>query len=171
MPEHSQPNSIPVTEPNALYVGEGVCVKGEISVPGILVVDGTIEGNVNARAAWVSPSGVIKGTIVATEAEIHGTISETVEVKQLLVVHATGRVLGDVRYGELQLEKGAVISGTLSCVADQKEAAVESVLGKADRPKVVHRTEPRSMNGAGNGAANGAAVHAALPPADYRVAS
>jgi cytoskeletal protein CcmA (bactofilin family) len=172
----SQHSNIPAGEPNTLYVGQGVCVKGDLLVPGIVVVDGVIEGNVNGRAVWVSPSGVVKGTIVVTEAEIHGTISETIEVKQLLIVHATGRVLGDVRYGELQLEKGAVISGTLSCVSDQKDAAVESVLGKADRPKVVHRLEPSrplngAGNGAGNGAVNGAAPHGKLPPADYRAAS
>lgn len=125
MAEHSQHSNILSGEPNTLYVGQGVCVKGDISVPGIVVVDGTVEGTVDARAIWVSPSGVIKGTIVATEAEIRGTVSETIEIKQLLIVHATGRVLGDVRYGELQLEKGAVISGTLSCVSDEKETAVE----------------------------------------------
>jgi cytoskeletal protein CcmA (bactofilin family) len=170
MAEHSQHSNILSGEPNTLYVGQGVCVKGDISVPGIVVVDGTVEGTVDARAIWVSPSGVIKGTIVATEAEIRGTVSETIEIKQLLIVHATGRVLGDVRYGELQLEKGAVISGTLSCVSDEKETAVESVLGKSERPKVVHRIEPsRPVNGAAVG--NGAALHGKLPPADYRVAS
>jgi cytoskeletal protein CcmA (bactofilin family) len=175
MAEHSQHNSIPAIEPNTLYVGQGVCVKGDLSVPGIIVVDGTVEGHVSARAVWVSPSGSIKGTVVATEAEIHGTISETLEVKQLLVVHATGRVLGDVRYGELQLEKGAMLSGTLSCIDEQKDSLVEPMLGKFDRPKVLHRIEPsRPLNGASNGVGNGAAngaLHAVLPPADYRVAS
>jgi cytoskeletal protein CcmA (bactofilin family) len=171
MAEHSQ-HTNPAIEPNALHVGLGVSVKGDLSVPGIVVVDGLIEGHVAARAIWVSPSGVIKGTIVATEAEIHGEISESIEVKQLLVVHATGRVLGDVRYGELQLEKGAVITGTLACVSGQKEAAVEPLLGKAERPKVLHRLEPsRPLNGSANGKTNGAGLHVGLPEADYRAAS
>jgi cytoskeletal protein CcmA (bactofilin family) len=171
MAEQSQHSNILAGEPNALYVGQGVSVKGDISVPGIIVVDGTVEGNVCGRAVWVSPTGVIKGSIIATEAEIHGTISETIEVKQLLTVHPTGRVLGDVHYGELQLEKGGVISGTLSCVSNQKEM-VETVLGKDERPKVIHRIEAvRSANGAGNGHVNGAGLHGMLPPADYRAAS
>src|ERR1044071_1241507 len=113
MAERSQHQSFPIVEPDTLYVGKGVCVKGDLSVPGVVVVDGEVEGSVSARAVWVSPTGSIKGTIVAAEAEIHAAISELVEIKQLLVIHATGRVTGDVRYGELQLEKGAVISGTL----------------------------------------------------------
>lgn len=171
MAEQSQHSNILGGEPNALYVGQGVTIKGDIAVPGIVVVDGTLEGNVCARAVWVSPSGVIKGSIAATEAEIHGTISETIEVKQLLTVHPTGRVSGDVHYGELQLEKGGVIAGTLCCVSDQKET-VEPVLGKVERPKVIHRIEQlRPLNGAGNGLANGAGLHGMLPPADYRAAS
>jgi len=169
MAEQSQHSNILTGEPNALYVGQGVSIKGDISVPGIVVVDGMVEGNVCARAVWVSPSGVIKGSIVATEAEIHGTISETIEVKQLLTVHPTGRVSGDVHYGELQLEKGGVIAGTLCCVSDQRET-VEPVLGKTERPKVIHRNDAlRAVNG--NGYANGVGLHGMLPPADYRAAS
>jgi cytoskeletal protein CcmA (bactofilin family) len=170
MADHSQHH--PAAEPNALYVGQGVSMKGDLSVPGTLVVDGLVEGNIDARAVWVSPSGAIKGTIVATEAEIHGEISEAIEVKQLLVVHATGRVLGDVRYGELQLEKGAVVSGTLACVSGPKEAAIEPLLGKSERPKVLRRLEPsRPLNGSGNGKSNESGIHAGLPEADYRAAS
>jgi cytoskeletal protein CcmA (bactofilin family) len=156
--------TIPAIEPNTLYIGLGVCVKGEVTVPGIVVVDGVVEGNVNARAVWVSESGSIKGTIVATESEIHGTVSESVQVKQLLSVHSTGRVLGDIRYGELQLEKGAVLSGTLSCVTDEQAPVVESVLGKVERPRVVHRAE-------GNRPLNGAVMNGMLPPPDFRAAS
>jgi cytoskeletal protein CcmA (bactofilin family) len=169
MAEHNQ-QSFPTVEPDTLYVGEGVCIKGDLSVPGVVVIDGQVEGNVAARAVWVSPTGSIKGTIAATEAEIHGTISETIAVKQLLVVRASGRVSGDVRYGELQLEKGAVISGTLACMSAQEEAAVEPLLGKSGQPKVVQRLEPsRPVNG--NALTNGAGLHVGLPPADYRVAS
>jgi cytoskeletal protein CcmA (bactofilin family) len=171
MAAHDQQQSFPNVEPNALHVGEGVCVKGDISVPGILVVDGQVEGSVNARAVWVSPTGAIKGAIAATEAEIYGAVSETIVVNQLLVVHAGGRVTGDVRYGELQLEKGAVISGTLACVSDPKEETIEPVLGKSERPKVLRRIEgQRALNG-GSGQTNGSGLHVGLPPADYRVAS
>jgi cytoskeletal protein CcmA (bactofilin family) len=173
MADRSQDSHIPTIEPNTLYVGQGVCIKGDVLVPGIVVVDGLIEGNVAGRAVWVSESGSIKGKVVATEAEIHGTVSETIEVKQLMVVHSTGRVLGDIRYGELQLEKGAVLSGTLSCVSDEQAPVVESVLGISDRPRIVRRIETARapLNGASGAATNGSGMNGVLPPADYRVAS
>lgn len=167
MADHSPDNDSRTIEPNTLYIGQGVSVKGDISVPHIVVVDGAVEGSVTARAIWVGPSGTIKGKIVATEAEIHGTISEKIEVKQLLLVHATGRVSGDVSYGELMLEKGAIISGTISSIefrSDQKEPKLEQVLDKSERPMIVRRIEPvRPLNGAG--------VHAKLPAAEFRAAS
>jgi cytoskeletal protein CcmA (bactofilin family) len=167
MPDHSQDSDNASIEPNALYIGQGVSVKGDISVPNIVVVDGSVEGNVTGRAIWVGPSGAIKGKIVATEAEIHGMISEKIEVKQLLLIHATGRVAGEVCYGELQIEKGAIISGAFSSIdleSDKKESKVEQVLGKPERPPVIRRIEP-------NRARNGASMHTKIPAADFRDAS
>lgn len=167
MTDHSQDNDGQTIEPNALYIGQGVSVKGDIVVSNIVVVDGSAEGNVTARAIWVGQSGAIKGKVVATEAEIHGTISETIEVKQLLFVRATGRVAGDVRYGELHVEKGAIIAGTFSSIdlqSDKKEPMVEQLLGKPERPTVMRRIEPsRPRNGAG--------MSTKLPAADFRDAS
>ena len=102
------------SEKNVAYIGEGVSLKGEISVPDVFVVDGGVEGDVTARAIHVGPEGSVKGNIVSTDADIHGTITEKIEVKQLLTVRSTGRIEGSVSYGEVQIERGAVIAGTFS---------------------------------------------------------
>jgi len=154
-------------EANAIYIGDGASVNGDIVVPQVIVVDGSVEGNVTARAVWVGPSGVIKGKIVATEAEIFGTVSEMIEVKQLLYVHSTGRVSGNVSYGELLLEKGAIITGTFSSTdsqADGIEPKPELILSASERPAILHRIEP-------NRATNGSGGHTTLPSADFRAAS
>ena len=36
-------------EPKVAYIGEGVVIKGELSAPDTVVVDGLIEGEVSAR--------------------------------------------------------------------------------------------------------------------------
>src|SRR3990172_187631 len=118
-------------EPDTIYVGEGASVKGDVLAPKMLVVDGCIEGSVTGHAIWVGPSGEIKGQIVVDEAEIYGKISEKIEIKQLLLVHTAGHVSGDIIYGELQLEKGAILSGTLSrneLQHDDKGPKLEQVL-------------------------------------------
>lgn len=108
---------------NVAYIGAGVTLKGEISVPDLIVVDGTIEGDITARVVCVGQSGVIRGNISATEADISGSITDHIEIKQLLIVRATGRVEGKVMYDEIELEKGAVVTGDLSATDDYRAVA------------------------------------------------
>jgi cytoskeletal protein CcmA (bactofilin family) len=167
MTDKIQANDIRKIEPDTIYVGEGASVKGDILAPNMLVVDGSIEGSVIGHAIWVGPSGVIKGKVVVDEAEIYGKISEKIEVKQLLFVHTAGQVFGEITYGELQLEKGAILSGTLlhnELQSDKKEEPKpEQVLGKSERPAVLRLIEPGILP---NG--NGAGLNVHLPVSDIR---
>jgi cytoskeletal protein CcmA (bactofilin family) len=112
-----------------LYIGEGVTVKGEISVPDTLVVCGTIEGDVTVGNLVVGETGVIKGRIVvAQNAEISGKVFEKLDVKCLMILRSTSRVDGNVSYGMLQIEQGASIAGGISSTdyrPDQRQAKPE----------------------------------------------
>jgi cytoskeletal protein CcmA (bactofilin family) len=166
MTDTVQAKDIRKIEPDTIYVGEGASVKGDILAPNMLVVDGCIEGSVTGHAIWVGPSGEIKGKIVVDEAEIFGKISEKIEVKQLLYVHAAGRVVGEITYGELQLEKGAILSGTLAhndLQPDKEKPTPEPVLGKSERPAIMRVIESGSLP---NG--NGAGLNVHLPASDIR---
>lgn len=115
---------------NAVYIGAGVTLKGEISVPDLIVVDGAVEGDVTARVVCVGRTGVIRGNIAATEADISGWITDQIDIEQLLIVRSTGRVEGRVIYGEIELEKGAVVSGDLSAAGDYRTVARPVAQGK-----------------------------------------
>jgi cytoskeletal protein CcmA (bactofilin family) len=121
--EHTIPDA------NRLYIGEGVTIKGEISVPDTLVVCGVLEGDVTVGNLIVGETGAIKGRItVAENAEISGKVYEKLDVKCLLILRATGRVDGNISYGLLQIEQGASIAGGLSSTdyrAEQKPPKVE----------------------------------------------
>lgn len=99
-------------EPNTLYIGKGVTIKGDISVSRLVIVEGRVEGRIFAHAVWVGPSGSLKGMLYAAEAELHGLVSDKIVVTERLRIHPTGRVVGDVNYRELILERGGTISGT-----------------------------------------------------------
>lgn len=148
---------------NAAYIGAGVTLKGEISVPDLVVVDGTIEGDITARVVCVGQSGVIRGNISATEADISGSITDHIEIKQLLIVRSTGRVEGKVMYGEIELEKGAVVTGDLSATDDyravtksspQKTSASESAPAPLKSSGSSIEKIDEAVRAAKNGAAN-----------------
>ena len=50
--------------------------------PDVIVVDGTIEGNVSARSIRVGATGIIKGNVTSEDADVHGSLSEKVEVTE-----------------------------------------------------------------------------------------
>jgi cytoskeletal protein CcmA (bactofilin family) len=125
-------------DPSRLYVGEGVTIKGEISVPDTLVVCGTLEGDVTVGNLIVGETGVIKGRIVvAQNAEISGKVFDKLDVKCLMILRSTSRVDGNVSYGMLQIEQGATIAGGISST----EYKPEQRQTKPEQP-VRHEPQP-----------------------------
>ena len=92
-------------------VGLGTVVIGEISVPELLVVEGTVEGNVKTKTLRVGANGVIKGKVFASNADIQGVLAEDVEVEDSLLLRSTSRTEGHVKCGKVQVEEGAAIKG------------------------------------------------------------
>jgi cytoskeletal protein CcmA (bactofilin family) len=136
------------TMPDAsrLYIGEGVTIKGEISVPDTLVVCGSVEGDVSVGNLVVGETGVIKGRIiVAQNAEISGKVYEKLDVKCLMILRSTSRVDGNVSYGMLQIEQGATIAGGISST----EYRPEQQKPKAEQPARQEQRPPQSVLGNG----------------------
>jgi cytoskeletal protein CcmA (bactofilin family) len=115
------------SQENVVYVGPGVTLKGEISTSDTVVVDGSVEGEISAGVVIVGPSGDVRGKIFAVEADISGSVTDHIEIEQLLLVRSTGRLVGRAIFGEIELERGAVVTGEISS-ADKSPAV-------ANRPK------------------------------------
>jgi cytoskeletal protein CcmA (bactofilin family) len=118
-------------EPKVAYIGEGVVIKGELSAPDTVVVDGLIEGELSARCVRVGVTGSLKGSVTVTDADIRGTVTDKLEVQQLLTVRSTGRVEASISYGELQIEKGAIIAGDISSTDVRSAKGSEQSPGRA----------------------------------------
>jgi len=115
-------NESRLAETNSAHIGEGVTFKGAITVPDVIVVDGIVEGDVTARTVRVGVSGSIKGTVTSIDAEVHGRLCDKVEVKEFLLVRSTGRIEGSLAYGDVQVERGAVLSANVSSTRGKEEA-------------------------------------------------
>jgi cytoskeletal protein CcmA (bactofilin family) len=98
------------------YFGEGVKFKGSISVPEKIVVHGTVEGDVESRELFVGPNGIIKGNVRVDEADVQGKILENIEAKVCLSLRKTGMIEGKAVYGEIEIEKGGILSGEVSSI-------------------------------------------------------
>jgi cytoskeletal protein CcmA (bactofilin family) len=47
-------------------------------------------------------------------AEIHGRVEGELTVRKQLILHATGKVSGKIRYARIKVEEGAELSGEIS---------------------------------------------------------
>jgi cytoskeletal protein CcmA (bactofilin family) len=105
-----------IGEPSCAYFGEGVVFKGSITAPEKVVVHGSVEGEIVARDLLVGPTGIITGRVSVDQADIQGKVFERIEAKVLLSLRKTGRVEGAATYGEIEIEKGGVLSGEVSTI-------------------------------------------------------
>ena len=97
-----------------LIVGPDIKMKGvEIADCDTLVVEGRIEATLDARVLQIASNGVFQGTVAVDVAEIHGALEGELTVRKQLVLHATGRVSGKIRYAKIKVEEGAELSGEI----------------------------------------------------------
>jgi len=99
-------------EGKKLIVGRDIALNGEIKSCDTLVVEGHVEANISdCRVIEIAEGGSFKGTAEIETAEISGSFDGSITARELLVVRATGRITGKVRFGQLEIERGGEITG------------------------------------------------------------
>ena len=107
-----------------LIVGPDIKMKGvEVTDCDTLVVEGRIEATLDSRVLQIAQNGVFSGTVAVDNAEIHGRLEGDLTVRKQLVIHATGKVSGKIRYAKIKVEEGAELSGEIE-VLDRAAAGV-----------------------------------------------
>ena len=110
-----------------LTVGPNIKLKGvEITDCDTLVVEGLVEATMDSRVIQIAERGAFKGSAEIDIAEIHGEFDGNLTVRQKLVIYATGKVTGKIRYGKLVIEEGGQLAGEIlyGAVANTKAALV-----------------------------------------------
>ena len=97
-----------------LTVGPNIKLKGvEITDCDTLVVEGLVEATMDSRLMQISEQGAFRGSAEIDIAEIHGQFEGNLTVRQKLIIHASGKVTGKVRYGKIVIEEGGQLTGDI----------------------------------------------------------
>jgi cytoskeletal protein CcmA (bactofilin family) len=113
-----------------LIVGRNIVLNGEIKSCDKLVVEGHVEANISdCRTIIITEGGSFKGMAEIDTAEISGVFDGSITAHELLVVRASGRISGKVRFCQLEIERGGEITGDIQAFGPNEacEAAPEIV--------------------------------------------
>ena len=134
VPATPRPGTPAVAEPAAaradesagskLIVGPNIKLKGvEIDDCDTLVVEGRVEATMVSRAIQIAEHGAFSGKVDVDVAEIRGTFQGEMTARKKLVIHASGRVSGKIRYGKLLVQEGGEMSGDIGALSSQEPQA------------------------------------------------
>lgn len=110
-------------------IGRLASIQGDVEFSGGLHIDGRVAGNVRAvpggaAALSISEHGVVEGSVEAPQVVLNGTVKGDIVAAERVVLGAKARVLGDVRYGVIEMALGAEITGRLIPASPAAGAAV-----------------------------------------------
>jgi len=106
------------TEVRKLTVGREITLSGEITSCDKLIIEGSVEANLqNCNEVELAETGLFKGSATIDEIEVRGRFEGSLTVRKRLLIRATGRVSGTIRYGQIEIECGGEISGDVQANA------------------------------------------------------
>jgi cytoskeletal protein CcmA (bactofilin family) len=102
-----------------LIVGRDISLNGEIRTCDTLVVEGSVEAVLqDCKNIEIMGPGEFKGAAEVDVADISGRFDGDLTARQRLIVRAGGKVLGKIRYGQLEIERGGVLSGEVEVLPE-----------------------------------------------------
>ena len=118
-----------------LTVGPNIKLKGvEITDCDTLVVEGLVEATMDSRVIQIASQGAFKGSAEIDIAEIRGVFDGNLTVRQKLVIYASGKVTGKIRYGKVVIEEGGQLSGDIECTVSASGASASAKATSVVKP-------------------------------------
>ena len=110
-----------------LIVGPNIKLRGvEIDDCDTLVVEGRVEATMVSRAIQIAEHGAFNGKVDVDVAEIRGDFKGEMTARKKLVVHASGRVSGKIRYGKMLVQEGGEMVGDIAALHEGPNALVKT---------------------------------------------
>lgn len=128
-------------------IGPAIAIRGELAGEQDLLVEGHFEGEIEIpdHQVTIGRSGRVRAEINAKVVVVDGELKGNVSAEQQVVVHASGRVQGDIKAPRVALEEGCQFKGTIDMdpVREEKPAGPDSSPpADAGRPEANRAKEP-----------------------------
>jgi cytoskeletal protein CcmA (bactofilin family) len=91
-------------------ISADVKITGRIESQGELDINGHIEGDVKATALTIGDTGAVKGSVMAEQVVVRGTIEGTIRARKVQICSGA-KVRGDIFHASLAIEPNANFEG------------------------------------------------------------
>ena len=109
-----------------LTVGREISLSGEIASCDTLIVEGSVEANLqNCRDVDIAETGLFKGSAEIDNADVRGMFEGNLIVRKRLLIRSGGQVSGMIRYGQIEIELGGIISGDVQAAGSTGDVIAE----------------------------------------------
>lgn len=108
-----------------MIVGPGMAFTGEIGSCDRLIIEGSINATLpKCQHVIIAETGVFNGHASTENADVHGRFEGELVVHKRLLIRAGAHVSGKITYGEIEIESGGAISGTIEVAATAKQVTM-----------------------------------------------
>lgn len=99
-------------EDTKAFLGKGAEFVGKLVFKGNVRIDGDFQGEIYGQGSVdIGEGALVKANIAVHSVYIGGEVQGSIEVKEKVNIHATGRLSGDVRTPVFVIEEGALFDG------------------------------------------------------------
>lgn len=109
-----------VEDTNA-FLGKGAEFIGKLIFKGNVRIDGDFQGEIYGQGSVdVGQGALVKANMVVQSVYVGGEVQGSLEVKEKINIHSTGKLFGDVHTPVFIMEEGALFDGR-SHMSESKE--------------------------------------------------
>lgn len=108
-------------EDTKAFLGKGAEFIGKLIFKGNVRIDGDFQGEIYGQGSVdVGQGALVKANMVVHSVYVGGEVQGSIEVKEKINIHSTGKLFGDVRTPIFIMEEGALFDGR-SHMSESKE--------------------------------------------------
>ncbi|HYO80834.1 MAG TPA: polymer-forming cytoskeletal protein [Bryobacteraceae bacterium] len=139
----------PVSSGGAATIGKAVAIRGQIFSREDLVIDGEVEGTVEAaeHRVTVGPNGKVQAGIKAREIVVLGAIHGNVEAVEKIDIRKDARLVGDIKTARIVIEDGAYFKGSIDITKTEPKPAARPVERKEPQQPLPQAAAPTAASG------------------------
>lgn len=116
---------------NSATIGKAVMVKGQIFSREDLIIDGEVEGTVEAQEhrVTIGPNGKVLAGVKAREIVVLGHINGNVEATDKIDIRKDAKLVGDIKTARIVIEDGAYFKGSIDITKTEPKPAARPAQG------------------------------------------